>query len=148
MEVASDCRIRAAISETKARSFCGRKHPSRDVISPGQLKFASNTMFSGPQKGPAERGHVKKRQKSSKSVKNIFVTFRHFSRRTKNVKNRQKVSKVFSTLFDYFRAAPVFWPFLGGSDMCFLTVSSRPCLETSPHSILRTPFPGQCLDAI
>ena len=51
------------------------------------------------QKGPAERGHVKKRQKSSKSVKNIFDTFRHFSRRAKNVKNRQKVSKSFSTIF-------------------------------------------------
>ena len=32
--------------------------------------------------------------------------------------------------------------------MCFLTVSSRPCLETSPHSILRTPFSGHCLGAL
>ena len=48
--------------------------------------FAPWIHFSGPQKGPAERGHVKKRQKSSKSVKNIFDTFRHFSRRAKNVK--------------------------------------------------------------
>ena len=55
--------------------------------------------FSRPQKGPAERGHVKnrqkyvrhfstffaqgrKRQKSSKSVKTIFDTFRQFSRVT------------------------------------------------------------------
>ena len=60
-----------------------------------------------------ERGHVKKRQKSSKSVKSIFDTFRHFSRRAKNVKNRQKVSKIFSTLFDNFRAAPVFRPLWG-----------------------------------
>ena len=51
------------------------------------------------------------RQKSSKIVKNIFDTFRHFSRRAKN---RQKVSKYFSTLFDNFRAAPVFRPLLGG----------------------------------
>ena len=29
--------------------------------------------------------------------------------------------------------------------MCFLTVSSRPCLETSPHGILQTPFAGHCL---
>ena len=55
--------------------------------------------FSGLQKGPAERGHVKKRQKSSKSVKKFFDTFRQFSRRAKNVKNRQKVSKGFSTIF-------------------------------------------------
>ena len=64
--------------------------------------------ISGPQKGPAERGHVKKHQKSSKSVKIFFDTFRHFSRRAKKVKNRQKVSKYFSTLFDNLRAAPVF----------------------------------------
>ena len=32
--------------------------------------------------------------------------------------------------------------------MYFLTVSSRPCLETSPHSILRTPFAGHCLGAL
>ena len=32
--------------------------------------------------------------------------------------------------------------------MCFLTVSSRPCLETSPHSALRTPFAGHCLGAL
>ena len=34
------------------------------------------------------------------------------------------------------------------SSMCFLTVSSRPCLETSPHSTLRTPFAGHCLGAL
>ena len=67
--------------------------------------------FSGLQKGPAERGHVKKRQKSSKSVKKFFDTFRKFSRRAKNVKNRQKLSKSFSTLFDNFRAAPFSGPF-------------------------------------
>ena len=32
--------------------------------------------------------------------------------------------------------------------MCFLTVSSRPCLETNPHSILRTPFAGHCLGGL
>ena len=30
----------------------------------------------------------------------------------------------------------------------FLTVSSKPCLETSPHSILRAPFAGHCLGAL
>ena len=74
--------------------------------------------ISGLQKGPAERGHAKKRQKSSKSVKNIFDTFRQVSRRAKNFKNRQKVSKIFSTLFDNFRVAPVFRPPLGGSTVC------------------------------
>ena len=32
--------------------------------------------------------------------------------------------------------------------MCFLTVSSRPCLETNPHSTLWTPFAGHCLGAL
>ena len=39
------------------------------------------------------------RQRSSKSVKNVFDTFRQLSRRAKNVKTRQKVSNIFSTLF-------------------------------------------------
>ena len=54
-------------------------------------------VISGPQKGPAERGHVKKSQKSSKSVKNIF---------------------------DNFRAAPVFRPLL--SEVAKKSVSARP----------------------
>ena len=32
--------------------------------------------------------------------------------------------------------------------ICLLTVSSRPCLETNPHSTLRTPFAGHCLGAL
>ena len=79
--------------------------------SPGSPEFRAGGAFvsgiSGLQKGPAERGHIKKRQKSSKSVKKFFDTFRQFSRRAKNVKNRQKASKSFSTLFDNFRAAPL-----------------------------------------
>ena len=68
--------------------------------------FDQRTARGASGKGP--------RQKSSKSVKNIFDAFRHFSRRAKNVKNRQKVSKIF---FDNFRAAPVFRPLLGCSDL-------------------------------
>ena len=67
-------------------------------------------------KGAGGKGHVKKRQKSSKSVKKFFDTFRQFSRRAKIVKNRQKVSKSFPTLFDNFYAAPLCRPLLGGSD--------------------------------
>ena len=75
--------------------------------------------FSGLQKGPAERGHVKKRQKSSKSVKKFFDTFRQFSRRAKNVKYRQKVSKIFRHFSTIFRAAPFFRPLLGASEFSF-----------------------------
>ena len=56
------------------------------------------------------------RQKTSKSVKKFFDTFRQFSRRAKNVRNRQKVSKTFSTLFDNFRASPFFRPLLQSAD--------------------------------
>ena len=84
-------------------------------------------------KGPAERGHVKKRQKSPKRVKNIFDTFWQFSRRAKNAKNRQKMSKTFWTLFENFRAAPVFRPLLGGSDVSTagksMNSSESPSLE-------------------
>ena len=74
--------------------------------------------ISGPQKGPAERGHVKKRQKSSKSVKS-FDTFRQFSRRAKNVKNGQKASKSLSMLFDNFRAGQNIAALLGALIFAF-----------------------------
>ena len=49
----------------------------------------------GPQQGlPAERGHVKERQKTSKNVKTFFVQGMQ-----KKVKNRQKVSKLFFDIF-------------------------------------------------
>ena len=69
---------------------------------------------SGLQKGPVERGHVNKRQKSSKSVKKFFDTSRQVSRRAKSVKNRQKMSKSFSTLVDkFFARHPFSGPFWG-----------------------------------
>ena len=97
---------------------------SHHIFHKGRNK-KSFTEISRLQKGPAERGHVKKRQKSPKSVKKFFDTFRQFSCRAKNVKNRQKVPKSFSTLFDNFRAAPCFRPLLGGSDERLMM--HRPC---------------------
>ena len=69
--------------------------------------------FSGPQKGPAERperGHAtffragqKKRQKIVKKVSKIFSTlFDIFRAGHKTSKIVKKVSKIFSTLFDIF----------------------------------------------
>ena len=66
------------------------------------------SIASGPQKGPAERGHVKKRQKYFST---LFDIFRAGQKSSKSVKNN------FSTLFDNFRAAPVFRSLLGGSDI-------------------------------
>ena len=99
----------------------GKDHCCQSEIAATNLYDPSlrRAKFSGLQKGPAERGHDKNRQNSSKSVKKFFDTFRHFStisRRAKNVKNRQKVSKSFSTLFDNFRAEPFFRPLLQSAD--------------------------------
>ena len=85
------------------------------------------TLLSGPQRGPAERGHVKKCQNLSKSVK-IFSTFfaQGAKKRSKIIKKRQVC---FLAFFDTFRAAPVFRPLLGGSDLfpslgCYFAPSS------------------------
>ena len=94
----------------------------RPPRTPETPENSKELKISGPQKGPAERGHVKKRQKSSKSVKNIFDTFRHFSRRAKK---HQKSSESVKTLFDNFRAAPVFRPLLGGPDKSDYKVTFR-----------------------
>ena len=80
------------------------------MITAGQL------YISGPQKGPAERGHVKKRQETSKVVKKCQKYFRHFSTFFAQGKQRQKSSKSVKNIpsfFDNFRAAPVFRPLWG-----------------------------------
>ena len=68
---------------------------SLDPADLDDLRYAS-----GPQKGPAERGHVKKRQKSSKSVKNIC---RHFSTFFAQGKNTSKIVKKCQKYFFTFR---------------------------------------------
>ena len=62
---------------------------------------------SGLQKGPAERGHVKNRRKVSKMFSTLFDIFRAWQKTSKIVKSVKNV-------FDNFRAAPVFRPLLGG----------------------------------
>ena len=96
-------------------------------------KHKVSESFSGLQKGPAGRGHVKKRQKSSKSVKNIF---RHFStifaqgkkrqkssksaKNVKIVKKRQKVFRHFSTIFARRHFSGPFW---GALRVIFIRIS-------------------------
>ena len=70
--------------------------------------------ISGLQKGPAARGHVKK---TSKIVKKCQTVFRHFSTIFAQGEKRQKSSKTVKKFFDTFRAAPFFRPLLGGSDV-------------------------------
>ena len=83
--------------------------PAFEAIAPGIAggRELGCPKISGPQKGPAERGYVKKRQKFQKY-------FRHFSTFFAQGKTRQISSQYFSTLFENFRAAPFFRvPFLG-----------------------------------
>ena len=76
---------------------------------PGE--FSQWTAEGASGKGPRQKNQ--NRQK----VSNYFRHFSTFFAQGKKVKNRQKVSKIFSTLFDNFRAAPVFRPLLGGPNL-------------------------------
>ena len=79
----------------------GQGFPGIRPKDPPVLKIVRRVKFQRvPQKGPAERGHVKNRRKVSK---NICDTFRHdFSRRAKKtseiVEKCQKHFRHFSTL--------------------------------------------------
>ena len=59
--------------------------------------------------GPAERGHVKKRQKSSKGVKNIFDIFRAGQKTSKIVKKCQNIFRHFATIFAWHQFSSPFW---------------------------------------
>ena len=96
---------------------------SQKKTSASESRPQIGRLISGPQKGPEERGHVKNRPK----VSTCFRNFLTFFAQGKNAKNRQKVSKMFSTLFDNIRAAPVSGPFWGGSDLS--TKRSKPALQ-------------------
>ena len=65
--------------------------------------------ISGLQKGPAERGHVKKRQKSSKSFSTLFDNSRAGQKTSKIVKKRRKVFRHFSTIFARRHFSGPFW---------------------------------------
>ena len=79
-------------------------------------------MFSGLQKGPAARGHVKKRQKSSKSVKKFFDNFRAGQKTSKIVKKCQKYFRHFSTIFARHHFSGPFWGALKMCANCFLWI--------------------------
>ena len=89
--------------------FCGKTTTQK-------IPGLSRDNLSGLEKGPAERGHVKNRQKVSRH----FSTF--FAKGKKTSKIVKKCQKYFSTLFDNFRAAPVFRLLLGVSVRDSLTI--------------------------
>ena len=66
------------------------------------------TTISGPQKGPAERGHVKNRQKVSKIFSTLFDSLRAGQKTSKIVKKCQKHFRHFSTIFARHRFPALF----------------------------------------
>ena len=67
---------------------------------------------SGPQKGPAETGHVKKTSKIVKSVKQfstLFDIFRAGQKTSKIVKKCQNIFRHFSTIFARHQFSGPFW---------------------------------------
>ena len=132
--------VQIAVRESKFWQHLGEEFagPEKLGLAPKVLQslWVSAEPFFNQRiaKGAGGKGPRQKRQKSSKSVKKCFETFRQFSRRAKSVKNRQKVSKIFSTLFDNFHAAPVFRPLLGGSDSTGVL-----CAKRSAQPSCRTP---------
>ena len=73
-----------------------------------QLSLSQRDRRRRRRKGATSR----KRQQTSKSVKTDFDIFGQFLRRA-NQRSSKKVSKI---IFDNFRAAPIFRPFLGASE--------------------------------
>ena len=83
---------------------------------------------SGPQKGPAERGHVKKKPKI---VKQFFSTFRAGQKTSQIVKNCQNIFDIFRQ----FSRGISFPPPFGGPLMVvifFFPVSIGPQIPTRP----------------
>ena len=90
----------------------GENHSDPIYTNPlKNLPNSSETEISGLQKGPAERGHVKNRQKVPKSFSTLFDNF---------FAQGKKTSKIAKNMFDTFRqfsrGTNIFRPFLGGSD--------------------------------
>ena len=116
--------IKGIFDNQKGLGSCyGGGHSPYGAIGPltgGSVPITGLFQFSADcKRGRRRSKNVKDRQKVSKS---FFDTFRQFSHRAKNVKNRQKMSKSFSALFNNFRAAPFFWPVLGGSEILSLSI--------------------------
>ena len=87
-------------------------------------------LFSGPQKGPAEGGHVKKCQKSSK-ISKIFSTL--FAQGNKRQKAAESVKKFFDT-FRRFSRGTSFPALLGCSDLWVRKKPAKLYLPNSPQN--------------
>ena len=91
------------------------------IYRPFQYLYCKSYL-SGLQKGPAERGHVKKRQRSSKIFATLFDSFRAEQKVSKIVQKCQKYFRHFSTIFVRHQFSGPFWEAL--STYQFVIVSS------------------------
>ena len=97
------------------------KHVILSVLSMAQKNF------SGLQKGPAERGHVKNRQKVSKSFSTLFNNFSAGQKTSKIVEKCQKVFRHFSTIFAQHHFSGPFWGALRITDLALRGIWFRKC---------------------
>ena len=98
----------------------------------------NRTKISGLQKGPAARGHVKKRQKSSKNVKTFSTFLDNFRAGQKTSKIVKKCQKCFDT-FRQFSRGTLFPALLGGGGLRQKSHNSSPkSLDLSGSVLLRT----------
>ena len=72
--------------------------------------------LSGPQNGPAEKGHIKKRQKVSKIFSTLFDIFAQGQKTSKIVKK----CHIYFDFLDNVRAGSVFRPILGSDFVTFI----------------------------
>ena len=96
-------------------------HWTCEASGPSQhswYKHAPNpNHYSADRKNGQRKGATSKNIKNCQKVSKIFSTpFDIFRAGQTKGKHRQKVSRSFSTFFDNFRAAPVLRPLLGGSE--------------------------------
>ena len=120
----------------------GASCPSPKLLKPRQQGHATiPEILADCKRGQRKGATSKTSKKSVKECQQIFFdTFRHVSRRAKNVKNRQKVSNISSTFFGNLRVAPVLRPLLRDSDR-----ESRECLPLPPTELLLAqPFRENC----
>ena len=105
--------------------------------------------ISGPQKGPAERGHV---QKTSKIVEKCQKHFHHFSTifaQGKKSQKSSKVSKIFSTIYARHQFSGPFWGALIKLDKIgVLALACHFCRVVVPNMLVTAGSIHPCRDAI
>ena len=122
------------------RSGAKKEPQSQKIARTAAKKISEKFEGADCKKGPAERGHVKKRQKSSKSVKKFFDNFRAAQKNSKSSKN---VKKLFDTFRQFSRGtifpAP-FWGALPNETRVLRQISPESSAKSLSHKFFGVPF--------